>query len=54
MPETKKHTSKKFAKTKSSKTVIVTKSKVPVKKTLFPKKQEKVNDLLSKSTLLAS
>jgi len=54
MPEAKKHTSKKSSKVKPSKTVIVTKSKVPVKNTLFPKKQKKVNDLLSKSSLLPS
>ena len=54
MPEAKKHTNKKSVKTKSSKTVIVTKSKEPVKNALFPKKQEKVNDLLSKSSLMPS
>ena len=53
MPETKRHTKKKN-KSKSSKTVIVTKSKEPIKNTLFGKKLKKVNDLLSKSTLLPS
>lgn len=53
MAETKKHI-RKTIKSKSSKTVIVTKSKEPVKNTLFSKKLKKVNDLLSKSSLLSS
>ncbi len=52
MPLTKKHTTAK--KVKATKTVVVTKTKEPALKSLFPKKLEKVNNLLSKSSLLNS
>ncbi|CAN5616307.1 hypothetical protein BH10BAC2_BH10BAC2_06420 [soil metagenome] len=51
MPVTKKHTAAK--KVKATKTVIVTKKKL-APKSLFPEKLEKVNNLLSKSSLLNS
>jgi hypothetical protein len=34
------------------KTVIVTKTEISAKKTLFPKKLKKINDILSRSTLM--
>ena len=52
MPVTKKHTAAK--KVNATKTVVVTKTKEPVSKSLFTKKLEKVNNLLSKSSLLNS
>ncbi len=41
-------------KSKTERTVIVTKSKEPVKSTLFAKKIKKVNALLSNASLLQS
>lgn len=52
MHVTKKHTASK--KVKATKTVVVTKTKEPASKSVFSKKLEKVNNLLSKSTLLNS
>ncbi len=52
MPVTKKHTA--FKKVQATKTVVVTKTKEPPSKSTFSKKLEKVNTLLSKSTLLNS
>lgn len=39
-------------KNERKKTVIVTKTEASAKKTLFPKKLEKINDILSRSTLM--
>ncbi|MCW3109299.1 MAG: type toxin-antitoxin system RelE/ParE family toxin [Segetibacter sp.] len=52
MPHLKKDTGK--SKSKSSKTVIVTKTKEPAKSTLFAKKLKKVNSILAHSVLLPS
>jgi hypothetical protein len=52
MPQLKKDIGK--SKIRLSKTVIVTKTTVPVKSTLFAKKITKINELLSKATLLHS
>lgn len=55
MPGTKKNTSsKKHAKKRVKKVVIVTKSKVAAKSTLFSNKLKKVNALLKDSTLINS
>ena len=52
MPVTKKHIASKNIKVTT--TVIVTKTKEPASKAVFAKKLKKVNNLLSKSTLLNS
>lgn len=52
MPVTKKYTASK--KVKATNTVVVTKKKELASKSAFSKKLEKVNNLLSKSSLLNS